>query len=373
MGGESGIEHGAMNPAEPLLTKLFSAVDTLEERWCLPWFEERQPGPYWAGEVLRPFLDLPEATVREFVPGLLVHSSFAVRGLALHLISEFGLRGFEDAVRQGLAGDNMNIRAMSALAVAGTGDPAALEDLLETKDTEHPEVKKAIIGALERLRDPQGIPLLARWVGRIGEDDELRDKACQALGRMGDPAVLPILHRVVEDGTVCESVRRHAATATARIGGQEAAELLIVAVRDPESRSVAMPALMTMDRDLVVPLLDREAEQAATSDERAGCIEALVSLNTTEGLEWVRRALKDPCPQLRTQACALVCRVEAAPHGDLLRPLLDDEDRAVRMAAVRDYGNLCGVDFLGEEQDLTAAVARARVTAPQGREAEGSA
>ncbi len=362
-----------MNPSERLLTKLFSAVDTLEEQWCLPWFEERQSDPYWTGKVLGPFMDLSDDSVREFIPGLLVHSSFAIRGLALHLIAERGLAGFESSVREGLASDNMNLRAMSALAVGGTGDPGALEALLETKDTEHPEVKKAIIGALERLRDPQGIPLLARWVGRIGEDDELRDKACEALGTMGDPAVLPILHRVVEDGTVCDAVRSHAATATARIGGPEAAELLIATVREPESRSVSMPALLSMDHALIVPLLDRQAGDASTFDERAGCIEALVSLDAAEGLDHVRRALKDACPEMRGQACDLVCRIDGAPHGALLRPLLDDEDRQVRLAAVRSYGAVCGVDFLEEEHDLTAALARARKSTPGVREAGDSA
>ena len=121
---------------------------------------------------------------------------------------------------------------MAAAALGQFGDENAVDALLEVKDGEHPEVKKAVVDAMKRIRDVRCVPLLSRWAGKVGENDQLRKAACEALGTLGDDAGMPVLHRVLSDDTVADEIRGEAARAIGMIGGPESRKHLLVGIKD---------------------------------------------------------------------------------------------------------------------------------------------
>ncbi|NRA96166.1 MAG: HEAT repeat domain-containing protein [Planctomycetes bacterium] len=363
-----------MQSTDALYVELEAQRECLEERWCLPWCQDRQQNPVWRHPLMHDVSALVGGALDDLIARLLGHGSFALHGIGLHLIAEHGRPGFTDRIRASLDNPSLYVRALGAVAIGRLGDVGGLELLLDAKDNEHPEVKKAIVDSLRAAGDTRSIPLLARWIGRVGEDDELRRKACQALGTIGDGAAMPVLSRVIEDDTVSDDVRRGAACAVGQIGGADARKLLLDGLRSPRSpvRAFVAEALLLLEDASLALRLSTTVSGNGPVHERCAALGVLVRLAGAEGARSLDRSLVDEEPGLRAIACGLLIDLEGRDAAPRLVGRLDDDDDAVRAAAVAAYGRATGQDFTAGEEDLDGSVTRALAYAANGSETSSS-
>jgi len=362
-----------MQSADTLYLEFEAQRETLEERWSLPWYSDRQKEPLWSGPAVKVASGLAGEVLDGLIERLLDHTSFALQGIALYLIAERERSGFRAQVCRSLDHPSLHVRALGAVAIGQLRDAEGMERLLDSKDSEHPEVKKAIVDTLRSSGDTRSIPLLARWVGRIGEDDELRRKACEALGGIGDAAAMPVLARVIEDDTASQEVRGGAACAVGQIGGPDAQRLLLRGLRSGSAKTVGIvtDALMARhDPRLPARLIAMIADKA--SGGRPAALSALVRTGDAQVLSSVTDGLTDEDPKLRAVACGLLVELEGRNAATRLVAHLADQDAEVRTAALAAYGRSTEQDFSATEGDLDAAVARATEHAAKRHESEAS-
>ena len=355
---------------EEIVEQAVRLKDYFEQNWCLPWIEQRQTSQMWRHRFVHLLAQLPPALFAPTMESLLEHPSFALRGLALHLVRMRGDERFCAHAERLFSDPSPNVRALAAAAVGQFAGPG-WEVLLETKDGEHAECKKAVVSALERIRDVRCIPLLARWVGRVGEDDELRRKACEALAAIGDDAAMPVLTRVLEDDSVADEVRGEAARAIGLIGKQEGERILLsgLSARRPWIRARCAQGIGLLGRaelaSQLFPLLGSEEPWMV----RTHALEAVGRLLQMDALPHILPLLLDPDATVRGEACVALGRIDAPESRHRLKAMLDDAELSVRLQAFSAYSRLVGEDFGFRVEDhqgtldpkaLRAAVERAR-------------
>lgn len=336
-----------MPTAEEILEEAVKLKDHFEKNWILPWHETRGPGSIWHHRLVHLLARLPDDLFDEVMDGLLRQGSFALRGLGLHLVRVRGKEPFSPLVRELCQDSSLHVRALAAAAVGQFNDSEGLDVLLETKDGENPEVKKAVVDAMKRIRDPRCIPLLARWVGRVGEDDDLRHKACEALADIGDEAAMPVLMRVIEDETAADDVRGEAARAIGLIAGPEAKEVLLrnLSHQRPWIRARSAEGLGLLgDRqslERLLPLLESSNPWMV----RTHAIGAVARLGGQGALKHLTPLLKDPELRIRSETAAALALVDSPQARDLLQGMLDDPELPVRVAALGAFARVTGEDF----------------------------
>jgi HEAT repeat protein len=278
---------------------------------------------------------------------MLEEPSFAVKGVALHLARMRGARGLAGRAIDLLHDPFVNVRALAAAAIGQFGDDAGVEALLETKDAENVEVKKAVTDAFKRLRDVRCIPLMARWAGKIGEDDRLRRAACEALGAIGDDAAMPVLQRVMFDDVVADDIRGEAARAIGLIGGAEARGFLVQGLSSdrPWVRAKAIEGLALLNDRGVFSLLPKFLAASEPWMVRLAAVEASARVGGEEALPHLVPLLDDKEIQIRGQTCAALGLIGVAAAQRALKKALSDGERVVRAQAVEALSRAAGRDF----------------------------
>lgn len=340
-----------------VLEEARSFKDQWEQRFSLPWFEDRTAGSVWRHRLVHLIAQLPDGLFEDAVALLLEEPSFAVKGVALHLARMRGAKIFAPRAVELLRDPFVNVRALAAAAVGQFGDDAGVEALLDTKDGENVEVKKAVVDAFKRLRDVRCIPLMARWAGRVGEDDRLRKAACETLGAIGDDAAMPVLQRVLFDDVVADDIRGEAARAVGLVGGAEAKDHLSRALGSdrPWVRAKALEGLALLRDPSVYPLVPPFLGPENPWMVRLAAIEAAAHVGGAHALEALAPLLEDREIQVRGQVCAALGVVGTAAAQRRLKKALDDQERIVRAQAVEALARASGKDFgFRIEQHLTS-------------------
>jgi HEAT repeat protein len=284
--------------------------EELEDRWCLPWCQSHHLDPVWRHALVQELARVDDETFDAIAGSLLDGKSHAVRGITLHLIGDRPRSTLLPQVRASLGDPDPTVWALAAAAIGRLEDEEGFDDLLDTPDRARAPVKKAVADALATFRHPRCIPLLARWVGRVGEDDELRRKACRTLGLIGDDAAMPALSRVLGDRTISEDVRCEAA-------------LAIGSIRAPEARALLAKGLTD-----VRPCV------------RAACVAAngLLGLSRADLLAVAEKASHDDAHVVRLEACRVLERL-GPQAGPVLQTLLADATDSVATAAREALGS----------------------------------
>jgi HEAT repeat protein/S1-C subfamily serine protease len=261
------------------------------------------------------------------------------------------LNALIDVVKRGAPADRLAAaRRLGNLEAAARPAVPALLTVMETAD---PELEASIGAALERIGPPEpgaesilvpairskspvargyalrtlaagpGIPedAIPQLVAALDDPfAEVRAGAAALLGRVGEkarPTALgPLLDRAADADP---TVRTAAADAVPKLGkpGPQDKPVLLKKLADPDAR-VRLAAAVA-----IAPLTDADAELAAEI--------------------WVP-LLKDPTPALRVTALrGLLKHPDRLPRlaADVL-PLLDDEDKSVRAAAILAAGHMKG-------------------------------
>ena len=336
-----------MPDAREIVAEVQRNKDIFEKGWILPWHEGRTTTSIWRHQLIHLLARLPEGLFDEILELLFEDESWALRGIALHLARMRGREAFEERARKALEDRSVHVRALAAAALGQFGTQEGLESLLEVKDGENAEVKKAVVDALKRIRDVRCIPLLARWVGRVGEEDDLRHKACEALADIGDEAAMPVLIRVLQDATASDEVRGEAARAIGMIGGPEARQILEAELKSdrPWIRARCIQGLGLLGDPRALPLILPALEAGNPWMVRTHAVEAFSRLAGAEALSTLERLARDPEARIRSETCVALGRLGGTQGMLLLKSLLDDQELAVRIQALDAFSRASGEDF----------------------------
>jgi HEAT repeat protein len=204
-----------------------------------------------------------------------------------------------------------------------------------------PEVRQAVAQTLFRINDQLAlVPLLAQ----LGQepDPSARVDQIKAVAQIGDIRAVPPLLDLLNDRT--PAVAAAAATALG------ARDLVPVIRRNRVTKAGVRQALM--QKVLVNP-----NPQVASAPEqvRAACIEALGQLNGSDAdkdLEGLFIGLIDPraneSPAIRRAALQSLGVLGNPQTTDLIKGMLTDRDRDVRLAAVNALGSVARFSLAGD-------------------------
>jgi HEAT repeat protein len=336
-----------MPTAYEVLEEVRSFRDQWEQRFSLPWFEDRTAGSVWRHKLVHLIAQLPDPLFESVVQLMFDEPSFAVKGVALHLARMRGAKALAGRAIDLLHDGFVNVRALAAAALGQFADDAGVEALLETKDAENVEVKLAVVDAFKRLRDVRCIPLMARWAGKLGEEDRLRKAACEALGAIGDDAAMPVLQRVMFDDVVADDIRGEAARSIGLIGGAEARGFLVrgLAADRPWVRARSIEGLSLGREAGTLPLVAPFLDAAHPWMVRLAAVEAAARVGGAEAVPLLSPLLDDKEIQIRGQSCAALGIVGTPDAQRALKRALDDKERVVRAQAVEALARASGRDF----------------------------
>lgn len=332
--------------SESLAMRLDEERANLEDGWHLPWLPHAPENPIWSHPLVREAWNLPQQELLALVSRLMHASSHALRGIAMHLVSDLRLKSCAPTVRRALDDQAMPVRAMAVRAIATLRDEEALEALLETKDEEHREVRKGVLLALSALGDARAIPLITRWVGRAGEDDELRALATETLGKLGDEAAMPVLGRLLKDPAVSPRVRGLAALSIGQITTEEGWTLLAEVANGVDAGCEEKDLIRAMghyDRPEALSRIDSLLSEDTEDDLFAAAFEASLHHAERRGLQSFENAWRRRGPaarRLMARALGTVGRESESLRA--LRHTLDDPDPMVLHAAVEAASDRLG-------------------------------
>jgi HEAT repeat protein len=191
------------------------------------------------------------------------------------------------------------ISARACLALARIGTPKAVEAVFRALAEGSSEVRSEAAGALPYIGSDRALELLLELVAKDG-DSRVRMSAAGALGMMGPGRSIDALAAALNDGN--EYVRREAAASLGKLGSEKSVDSLVRASHD-ESSAVRQRA-----RDALVKI-GRPAAPA------------------------IARTLRDPNPQIRWTAAAMLGKIASEQPVNALIEALSDADWMVRNEA----------------------------------------
>lgn len=278
-------------------------------------------------------------------------------------------------------------------------------------DKEHAPARVWAARILADTRDPQALePLMAAVRDRY---DLLRAASADALGALGDARALAVLSQAALRDPA-PLVRAQAATAAARIGGQEASEVLLAALSDPDyaTRLRALEAFENMRLVDTSPLeqalgdtnqevrkraalalarlgyLDQLVEQLAAEERatrarayaallqlgRAGIIDGIVGrlnhhsmqvraviaracgeLRAERAAPSLLAALEDPAWPVRASVCEALGLLRPSGASRALLDMLADPEESVREAAAHALTSYAGSELTASQPELRIA------------------
>lgn len=264
------------------------------------------------------------------------------------------------------AGLQTRIYLTYVFAETGCMDAAPL--LATALDEPDTQLRIVALHALGRLGGAGHLLAICRYIG--DDSDEVRNAAQEALAGIGrkDPdAVINLLRNFTGDES--PDVRCSAVQVLGRLGGEDVEPLLMLALKD-ESSQVRRAAIRFMHgrsagylQALTLALTDEESEvrcQAveslgqshdpkvlpalalALSDDdiwvRTAAVRALGRSGCREGLEFVRRGLRDPIGLVTIAALETLVEHDPTGAADALFDALSHTDDEVVVAALRLLG-----------------------------------
>lgn len=363
-----------MRPWQDIVKELDAAREYFENHWSLPWSPASLADPVWKHELLRAVENCKPPAADSLIDALLDRESFVMTGIAVHAVAHHHRREFGPRIRHHLRHPSLPVRALTARALGRIRDAVGIELLYETKDDEHGEVKKVVVGVLQSLMDPRAIPLLGRWIGRAKEDDSLRCAACHALGVFADDAAVPILMRVIADDSAAEALRIEAAWALGRIPGEEPARILLrrIETGHPATTRPCMEALWDRkERGLRATLLAFARHKRA--EVRMCLLHVLALRNRSDAVELAKQLAEDPDAAVRRTCFSILTASGAKERERCILSFFEDPSLALRAEALKAFQEMTGYsvgyrdggDMPLEDLDRAIALARQSLTSSE--------
>lgn len=197
----------------------------------------------------------------------------------------------------------------SLTALAATGDPRALDVMLDRLTEPRPQIRAAAIAGAAKI-DPEGFLFV---VSSLGPDRDWSVRAALAttLGTLDPERVRSGLVELTEDQD--QRVRGPALAALARVGAPDLDARLLAALEAPDYAVRATAARLIGERKMAgaVAALSRAYDRGlsdAAFDARAAALVALAAIGGPEALSAVRRGLADREWPVRWRAADMLQR-----------------------------------------------------------------
>ncbi len=260
-------------------------------------------------------------------------------------------------------------RCYAARALGTIKDGAAETALIECLHDEDPDVCIDAAEALGRIGAESSVPALIESL----ENDpsgEICTAIASALGQIGGQQALAALRKVAierpqemewdDDWDTWWDVQLEAVKALGRYGDTESADVLIAILEDETQQDIESELLHSLAQ---IPgpgtdyLIERLQNQENRPQARWRAAKALGHAAAADSIiKSLGRALKDPHPEVRTEAIHALARLKAERYLRALVLLLRDADAGVRKAALKAITELTGdeIDNGELQQELQA-------------------
>ena len=297
----------ARNKDKPPAEWLGDLVDPLARSTAALQQENRHLRTRLAKALMDLYLATPADRRRAVVEPLLTDPLVAVRLTAIRLLDRLivDTAGSDtamapDDVRElltSLLGDEAaGVRAAAATLAAQLGDPEMTDMLLASLAGEQDAaVRRGLLMALGQLRDPRALQAVLPNIG--DESAEIAMASARALGRIADKHALSENERAQAVAALLERYR------TSERGANEA-----------ELREALLTAMGVLGDRAFAPC--------------------------------VKRALAEPAATVRLAAVAALQKLGQPDSAKRLAPLVEDDDRGVRRAAIAAIGTIGGQAYL---------------------------
>ncbi len=253
--------------------------------------------------------------------GATSRKAFSKRSQVSDLISE---------VISGGANPNSIVNRVSHLGEEAFASHELGSLLLKEPDLDKRRVMVQIVAGLAH---PQGE---AGLLAVLNDDDgPVRMYSAQGLGRMHSKAAGPRLAHSLADQTL--GVRRDAARALGQLADSKYGPALANAVKgedDPDTRAVMLLALGQVADKRQQPVLESFLSHSSESTRFAAAA-GLCVLGAPSGTKFARALLASKDRHQRMQGLVLFEGSRAKQAAAVLKPLLEDPDRAIQAVAAR--------------------------------------
>jgi HEAT repeat protein len=281
---------------------------------------------FWASEVLSEF---GESAIEHFVK-ILDTGSQSNRVCAINALGKTGSpRAVEPLIGQ-LKSDSWSVRKAAAEALWEIGQPA-VEELLKSLRSNHPDLEFWSIQVLGEIGDPAAVPALIEKLVGDHLSEEKRISIIKALGEIEDPQAIQTL--VGELGHSSWFVRRAAGEALWQIGPAAIPELIqALGADNVDVRYWASKVLGEMQaKEAVEPLI------ALLDDKewsiRSGVAYSLGEIGDERAAEALLKHLEDPNEIVRKNIVIALGQIGDAKAIKSSEAALDDESDWVRRYA----------------------------------------
>jgi HEAT repeat protein len=204
----------------------------------------------------------------------------------------------------------------------------------------------AVRAALMQLGYEKGDEVYALLVQKLDDPNlSVQHAAVVALGRHKRPEAIDELIKPKIFQSPAHQIRWAAVTAVGRLGDHRVIDLLLKAAEDPEwiVRTEAIAELMVKVKDIIARKDVRQARLLVYMFSLEN--EEIVNLAMdgfqelgAASLEWLHDALRNPSPNIRSNAARMLGRIKSPASTPYLLELLQDEEAAVRARAAEALG-----------------------------------
>jgi HEAT repeat protein len=252
-------------------------------------------------------------------------------------------------------------RTKAAGALAAWSGQAQLDLLVRELDQSDEGVRRAVLGALGRLRDPRAAPAIAQRL-LVPADRGNAGRALTAMGAEAAPVVQPFLQSQDRE------VRSEAARILRTLGALDADAVRMLALADLQDRDhgVRVRALQDLARAAPSPTDPHRAEAAAIlvgllNDSqmsiRVGAAKALAAWAVPDNVPVLLDALSEQNGDLRRAAMEALGRLgDKRTVPAMARHLLDGGDRAQATRSLQALGPMAEAETLHYLQHRDGAV-----------------
>ena len=218
-----------------------------------------------------------------------------------------------------------NVRLAAALALSSLGDAQTVEPLIKLLNDKDWEIRRAALESLGKLGDTRAFPSVAKHLDDA--DKEVREVAADALGNVGNESIVEKLVFTMVDAH--SGVRQAAARALTRIyprweSSERVRKLLPEIQAAMKHRDVSVQSAATsLFQRVAGPELGKPALSLNTATES----------RTPPVVTILRELLHATDADLRRVAVESIGRMKLKECADDLKPLLEDADESIQLAA----------------------------------------
>ncbi|MCJ7588901.1 MAG: HEAT repeat domain-containing protein [Candidatus Aminicenantes bacterium] len=229
--------------------------------------------------------------------------------------------------------------------MAKTAPPPPKNSLQIARESEDAAAVRAAIMQLGYEKNDEIYPLLVEKLDDM--NPSVQHAAVIALGRYGRADAIEELIKPKIFHSSNPQIRWAAVTAVGRLGDYRVIDLLLKAVEDPEwiVRTEAVTELMVKVRDIVARKDVRLARVliymfSLDNEEIVNLAMEGFQEMGPESLTWLHDALRNPSPNIRSNAARTLGKMKSRGSTPYLIDLLQDEDATVRTSACEALGRI---------------------------------